>query len=207
MRKRGAERQRIKLGGYVKALAFSTNGASVSVVAEGRKVSSWDVGSGELRHESASCRPRMLVCDPLPRGVPPRSPMTGSLAAMSLWSSPARHAVDLSLGTQVGQVDLPREAEALYRQRARDFSRQAACWLRPQSAAKTMAPKSSRSGCGTCTPAGRFKRGFPRAAARQSRQDDNLYSRRQAIDLWHVRRHVSRLGCFQAVNVHSRRAA
>jgi WD40 repeat protein len=107
--KTGAERQRIKLGGYVKALAFSTNGASVSVVAEGRRVSIWDVGRGELRHESAA-----------PAADARRRPIEvcaaaiaddGSLAAMSLWSTPVATLWDLSLGTQVGQVDLPSEAE------------------------------------------------------------------------------------------------
>jgi WD40 repeat protein len=107
--KTGAERQRIKLGGYVKALAFSTNGASVSVVAEGRKVSIWDVGRGELRHESAApaADARLRSIEVCAAAIAD----DGSLAAMSLWSSPVATLWDLSLGTQVGQVDLPREAE------------------------------------------------------------------------------------------------
>jgi WD40 repeat protein len=107
--KTGAERQRIKLGGYVKALAFSKNGASVGVVAEGRKVSSWDVGRGELRHESAApaADARLRSHEVCAAAIAD----DGSLAAMSLWSSPVATLWDLSLATQVGQVDLPREAE------------------------------------------------------------------------------------------------
>ncbi len=71
--KTGAERQRIKLGGYVKALVFSANGATVSVVAERGRVSTWDVATGQLRHASAA-PPMQGACDS-PRCVPPRSPM------------------------------------------------------------------------------------------------------------------------------------
>jgi WD40 repeat protein len=107
--KTGAEWQRIKLGGYVKALAFSTNGASVSVVAEGRTISSWHVGRGELRHESAA-----PAADARRRSIEVCAAAIaddGSLAAMSLWSSPIATLWDLSQATQVGQVDLPSEGE------------------------------------------------------------------------------------------------
>jgi WD40 repeat protein len=107
--KTGGERQRIKLAGYVKALAFSASGATVSVVAEGSRISTWDVASGELRHTSAAragdARRRSIeVCAAAIAD-------DGSLATMSRWSSPVATLWDLSQATQVGQVDLPSEAE------------------------------------------------------------------------------------------------
>jgi WD40 repeat protein len=107
--KTGAERQRIKLGGYVKALAFAANGINVSVVAEGGRVSTWDIATGELRHTSAA------------RAMPARMQFSalwaatisddGSLVAVTRNSSPVATLWDCAQGTQVGQIDLPSEGE------------------------------------------------------------------------------------------------
>jgi WD40 repeat protein len=51
--KSGAERRRIKLGGYVKALAFSSNGTTVSAVDDAGAMRTWDVATGQSTHQVA----------------------------------------------------------------------------------------------------------------------------------------------------------
>jgi WD40 repeat protein len=113
--KTGAERQRIKLGGYVKALAFSADGAAVSVVAEEGKISTWNVATGKLQHARVAPAPA-----PAP-GLQPRRRFNavwaatfsadGSLAAVNRNSSPVATLWDCAHGTEVGEVELPNEGE------------------------------------------------------------------------------------------------
>ena len=83
--KTGAERQRIKLGGFVNALGFSASGANVTVVAEGGKVSTWDVATGKLQHTSPIApNPRRQRSSALCAAA---LAADGSLAAVNMWST------------------------------------------------------------------------------------------------------------------------
>jgi WD40 repeat protein len=105
--KTGAEWRRIKLEGYVKGLGFSANGATVSVVADGGEINTWNVLTGEPRNTSAA---RVENADKRPSKVCGTAiAADGSLAAVSLWSSPVVTLWDLSQGTEIGQIDLPSE--------------------------------------------------------------------------------------------------
>lgn len=105
--KTGAERQRIKLGGFVNALGFSGSGASVSVVAEGGKVSTWDAATGKLQHASpVAPNPRRQRAFTLCAAA---LAADGSLAVVNMWSTSTATIWDCAQGTKVGDIELPSE--------------------------------------------------------------------------------------------------
>jgi WD40 repeat protein/Zn-dependent protease with chaperone function len=106
--KTGAERQRIKLGGYIRALAFSPTDTSIIAAERSGALRTWDVATGRV---VGSCD----VCD---RAVPRRPDgvfsaafsADGGLAVVNCFSSDVATLWDLTKGKQIGHVNLENES-------------------------------------------------------------------------------------------------
>jgi WD40 repeat protein len=109
----GAELGRIELEleGQIKALAFSPDGAAVSVVDASGSLHTWDVASGRLPYKALSAG----MPDVPPSRAPLRQPSfasfsrDGALAVVSRFDGKVGAIFDLTNGKQLAQIDLEDE--------------------------------------------------------------------------------------------------
>jgi WD40 repeat protein/beta-lactamase regulating signal transducer with metallopeptidase domain len=105
--KTGAERQRIKLSGYVGALAFSRNGAMIIAAEHPGAIGTWDVATGKL---VSSCDVRDRAVSRQPDSVFSAAfSVDGSLAVVNCFSSDMATLWDLAKGKQIGHINFENE--------------------------------------------------------------------------------------------------